>query len=425
GRMEITVQDPGDDPELQAEARRLGVTPIQYSFRSDTRQELRQVYMGAAFIYGERQTALPAITQVGTIEYDLARVVKSLVDGERKTLGYVVGHDEPDLLTTRGPIENLRAELQEAYDLVPVRLDDPEGIPEAVDAIWVVGPQGEMGVAEQFRLDQFLMSGKPVAFFLTNYKPDLRTLRTLPVRHGLEATLGAYGVELNRDLVADRVSNGKMRFPVRQGNYIAQLPINHPLIPQTSDLAKDNVVVKDLDTMQFPFVSSIDLPQEPPEGIEEVTVLARSSDAAGRIKNVRMLDPASYQRRDPSEEVGRWPLLVTVRGSFPSAFAGRELPATVPPPEAAARINQSAPTRLIVAGSADFIANNLPFMVNLADWMVQDEELISIRSKTVSIPTLQPLEKAQRRAWKAFNLLGGAALLLLFGLARRAARRRA
>ncbi|MCB9746674.1 MAG: GldG family protein [Alphaproteobacteria bacterium] len=424
GRLELTVVDPTGDAELEEEAARLGIEPIQYSFRSDNRQELRQVYMGAALIYGERQTALPAITQVGTIEYDLARTIKSLVDGDRKTLGYVVGHDEPDLRTTKGPIESLRAELLEAYDLIPVRLDDPEGIPEAVDAIWVVGPQGEFGVAEQFRLDQFLMSGKPVAFFLTNFKPDMRTFRSIPVRHGLEAMLGAYGVELNRDLVADRVSNGKMQFPVRQGSYVRMLPVNHPLIPQTSDLAPDNVVVKDLDSMQFPFVSSIDLPAEPPEGVDEVTVLARSTDAAGRIKNVERIDPVAYQRRDPSEEVGRWPLLVELRGSFPSAFAGRELPATVPPPEAAARINQSAPTRLVVAGSADFIANNLNFMVNLADWMVQDDELISIRTKTISIPTIRPMEKNERRGWKALNLLGGAALLLVFGMVRRTLRSR-
>ncbi|MCB9760163.1 MAG: GldG family protein [Alphaproteobacteria bacterium] len=424
GRMELSVVDPTGDKELEEEAQRLGIQPIQYTFRSDNRSELRQVYMGAAFIYGERQTMLPAITQVDTVEYDIARSVKSLIDGERKTLGYLTGHDEPDLLTARGPLEKLREELLEAYDLRPVALGTPDGIPEDVDALWIIGPQGELGLAEQYELDQLLMAGKPIAFFLTNYKPDLRTMRTIPVRHGLEPLLGAYGVELNRDLVADRVSNGKMRFPVRQGRYVVQLPINYPLIPETSDLAEASPVVKDLDVMQFPFVSSIDLPAEPPEGVE-YEVMARSGPDAGRIKNVVRVDPASYARRDPSEEVGAWPLLVSARGTFTSFFAGRELPETVPPEAAAARINASAPTRIVVAGSADFTANNLPFMVNLADWMVQDDELIAIRSKTVQLPTLKPLEPQTRRLVKGANLLGGAALLLLLGLIRRTVRRRA
>lgn len=424
GRMELTVIDPTGNPEAEDEARRLGVAPVQYSFKSNNRQELRQVFMGAAFLYGERQTVLPAITQVETIEYDLARTIKSLIEGDRKTLGFVVGHEEPDLLTARGPLEQLRDDLRERYELVAVDLSDAEGIPEAVDALWVIGPQGEVGQREQYALDQFIMAGKPVAFFLTNYKPDLRTMRTIPVRHGLEPMLGAYGVELNRDLVADRESNGKMRFPVRQGRAIVQVPINYPLIPMATDLAEGSPLVKDLDAMQFPFVSSIDLPEPPPDGVT-YEVLARSTSESGRIKNVLRVDPMSYQRRDPSEEVGPWNLLVVARGSFNSFFAGRALPESVTPEEAAGRVNESAPTRIIAAGSADFIANNLAFMLNLADWMVQDEDLISIRAKLVSVPSLRPIDTRERRVYKAVNLLAPSALLLIFGglrlLRRRAA----
>ena len=83
------------------------------------------------------------------------------------------------------------------------------------------------------------------------------------------------------------------------------------------------------------------------------------------------------------------------------------------------------PTRVVVGGSADFIANNIPFMVNLVDWMVQDEELISIRSKTVQVPMMRPLEPRERDTLKAVNLLGGTVFLLLFGVLRRISRRRA
>lgn len=416
GRMELTLVDPTHDPELQAEATRLGIQPVEYAFRGEGRQELRKVWMGVSLLYGDRQTALPAVTQVATVEYDLARVIKSLVDGERKQLGWVVGHDEPDLFTGRGPLETLRAELGRGYDLVPVDLSSEEGPPEGLEALLVVGPQKQVGLAEQFRLDQLVMSGVPVAFFLTNYKPDLRTMRAEPVLHGLEALVGAYGLELNRDLVADRISNGKLRFPVRQASAIVQVPINHPLIPLVTDLDRGSPAVRDLSSMQFPFVSSIDV--APPQGDVEIAVLARSGSQAGRIKNVARVDPAAYQRRDPSEEVGAWPLLVAARGSFRSFFAGRELPSTVPPDEAAARVNESAPTRVVVAGSADFIANNITFMVNLVDWMTQDEALIAIRSKTVNIPTLRALEPGEQRLVKAVNLLGGAALLWAYGAVR-------
>jgi hypothetical protein len=56
--------------------------------------------------------------------------------------------------------------------------------------------------------------------------------------------------------------------------------------------------------------------------------------------------------------------------------------------------------------------------------MLQDESLISIRSKTVKLPSLEPLETAASRKYKLVNLLLGPALLLLLGLARVAMRRR-
>ena len=52
GRMELSVVDPSGSEELQDEARRLGITPIPYSFRSQSRSELRQVAEGRE---GERR----------------------------------------------------------------------------------------------------------------------------------------------------------------------------------------------------------------------------------------------------------------------------------------------------------------------------------------------------------------------------------
>ena len=80
------------------------------------------------------------------------------------------------------------------------------------------------------------------------------------------------------------------------------------------------------------------------------------------------------------------------------------------------------PARLIVSGSADFVANNVPFMLNLADWMLQDASLIRIRSKNPAPAPLEVLSDQQSTVIRAVNLLGGALLILMLGLARRAFR---
>lgn len=426
GLMDIEVADPTGLKELTEEAQRFGIEPIQYRYRSSQVTELKKVYMGVALVYGDRQEVLPAVTVTDTLEYELARAVKRLVSEEGpRTVGWTLGNGEPNLLTGGGPLERIRNSLTEEYNLQGVDPNSAEGIPEDVDALFVVGPQRPFSPRAQYEVDQFLMRGGALAMFVTNTKPDMRTMKPQSVVHNLEAMLGKYGVQVNRDVVVDRARNGQMNLPVRQGRYMVRMPVNYPLIPRVDVAAPDHPTVRGLDTMLFPFASSVALAQPLP-GDVQATVLAKSSDASGRVRGIRTIDPQAYKIVAPGEERGAWPVLVSLDGTFESAFANRAVPPREDgtPDDGAGRIRESAPTRLVAAGSADFVANNVSFMLNLVDWLVQDETLVSIRAKQVRMPQLDKIEPGDARIAKAANLLTGPALLFLFGLARWGSRRR-
>ena len=55
--------------------------------------------MGMVLVYGDRQETLPAITRVETLEYDIARALRSLLSPERDkpVIGLSSGHDEPSI----------------------------------------------------------------------------------------------------------------------------------------------------------------------------------------------------------------------------------------------------------------------------------------------------------------------------------------
>jgi ABC-2 type transport system permease protein len=434
GLMDLQVVDPTGKKELEEEAQRFGIRPIQYAYRGSDRSELKRVFMGASFIYGEQQTALDAVTQVATIEYDIARTLHRLVTGdEQKVIGFTTGHGEVDVLRASGPLETLRNQLVDAYQVVPVTLGGEEGVPEEVDALLMLGPQQQVSERARYQLDQHLMRGGSLAVFLTNYRTDLRTLQPTEIFHGMEGFLGQLGAVVNRDLIIDREQNGKMRVPVRQGRYVVQVPVNHPAIPRVTDLADDSPIVKSLDQMLFPFASSIDISELLPAGVE-AAVLARGSAAASRFQGVRTFDPGAYQRAIPGEEPGQWPVMVALVGAFESTFAELPIPAVpaetpfgaaaVTPDDPASKITQGAPARLVVSGSADSAANNVAMVLNLVDWMCQDESLIGIRSKAVQLPPLDQPETATLRWLVAINGLGGTLLLLLFGALRALLQRR-
>ena len=425
GLMEIEVTDPTNLKELEAEARRFGIEPIQYRYRGEGVTEMRKVFMGVALVYGDQQQVLPAVTDIATIEYDLARALKGLVtDEEPRTIGWTVSHGEPDLFGTQGgPLATIRSRLAEDYNLKPVELGGEGGIPDDIDALYVVGPQKPLSMRALYQLDQYVMRGGAMALFVTNTRADMRTLRPQSIYHGLEPLIGHYGVQLNRDLVVDRTMNGMMRFPVRRGQFVQQVPVNYPLIPKVTDLSAEHPVVRGLDSMLFPFASSLTVADPLPTGIE-ATVLATSSPASGRIKGVVTIDPGAFKMVAPGEERGAAPMVVTLTGPFDSYFADKDIPTTtaasgrVVRDDPATKLRQGAPARLVLSGSADFVANNIAFMRNLTDWMAQDESLIGIRSKTAQLPALDPMEPLQARLLKLGNLLGGSVLLLIFGLGR-------
>ena len=137
------------------------------------------------------------------------------------------------------------------------------------------------------------MRGGALGVFVTNTKPDMRSLRAQSVYHGLDGLLGHYGLRLNRDIVVDRKQNGVMNFPVRQGNAIRTVQINYPLIPTTALLKKEALVMRGVDLLTLPFISSIDL-MELPVGVNS-EVWAKNMSDGSVVALLVNLDDATTQ----------------------------------------------------------------------------------------------------------------------------------
>lgn len=432
GRLRVEVLDPATDPEFEKQAVGFGIQPLDYSFREADRAELRRVWMGAVLLYGDRQEVLPSLTDLGTLEYDLAVALHRLEAPSAlpPVVGFTVGHGEPDLAKPEGPLRGLVEQVARRYPVRAVDLGGVGGIPEDVRALVVVGPQRPFSDRELYQVDQYLMRGGAAGFFLTNTRPDLKTMRTARVTGGLEPMVGHYGLKVGRDLVIDRVQNGTMRFPVRSGSAQAFREVSYPLLPRATDLARESVLVGGLSELLFPFAATLTLPDTLPPGVN-AQVLARSSAASGAVTEVPSADPNELRKLLDGERRGPFPLLVALTGPLRSFYETRAAPAPEPDatptdpenPAEPARIAEGADTRLLVSGSADFVANNPDFVLNAVDWMVQDEALIGIRGRTAPQAPLAPTSARAQTMWKLGAMVLGPGVLVLFGLLRAARRR--
>ena len=235
-------------------------------------------------------------------------------------------------------------------------------------------------------------------------------------------------MKLNRDILVDRAHNGRMSFPVRYGNAIRTVQVNYPLIPKLTEINNSVPALNGIESMLSPFSSTLEIVDAGTPNVES-DIWVRSGEKSGKIRSVATLDPKAYQLVAPGEETGSWATMIGSIGAWSSFFRSKDIP--VPDDgsdlgtyEEVERLGEGAPARLVVASSADMVANNIAFMLNLADWMVQDEELIRIRSKVIRYNDFPIPDDAKLRKLRLINGFGGIGLLLLIAAFRAVLRRR-
>jgi ABC-type uncharacterized transport system involved in gliding motility auxiliary subunit len=419
GRLSVRWRDPTSDEEAIAEATAAGIQPITYTSRRWDRQVARQVWMGVSLVSGDRQDVADGLVSTAHMEYDLVRAIRAVTtpSEDRPVVGWLQGNGEPDLMSfpAADPLGVLREQLASTYVLRPVA-PGADGLPEDLDALLVVGPQREVPDAVQLHLDQFLVDGGAIAWFLAQHQPDYERGVTREVRHGLHALLGHHGATVGRDVLLDRATNERMVAPVSFQGRRVLAQVNHPLALVTSAMDRTYGPVRDLRRAVIPFASPVE-PSDSIAGDLESEVWVRTGATATRAPAPVSLDPTVLSETLTGEQVESTPVVVGFSGRFSSFWADRPLPEAV----AGLEINvEGQPTRMVVGGSADMVANNPALVLNALDWLLADAALIDIRTRGGGTPPLDAPSPETTLWLKAF-IVGApmSAVLLLFVFARR------
>ncbi len=388
GKLQVRWRDPTGDEVAIAEAQAAGIQPITYTFRRWDRQEARQVWMGVSLVYGERQEVADGLVSPARMEYDLVRAIRAVTTPaeDRPVVGWLLGNGEPDLAAfpATEPLGQLRDQLRASYRLQAVA-PGADGLPDDLDALLVVGPQREVPLPVQVHLDQFLVEGGAVAWFLSQHQPDYDGGVTREVRHGLHALLGHHGVQLGRDILLDRTSNERMTAPVAFRGQRVLAQVNHPLALVTTRLERDFAPVRDIRRVVAPFASPLQVSDSvAPDVVPEPWVLAGAN--AARAPAPVPLDPATLAQPLPGEDAAAATLVLGLSGRFRSFWVDRALPEELSDAELTL---DGRPTRMVVGGSADMVANNPALVLNALDWLLEDAALVDIRTRGGGTPPLE------------------------------------
>ncbi len=409
GNIQFEFINP-EGEKAEQEAQQAGIPPVEVQVIKEDKFEVKRAYLGLVFLYEDRKEVIPVVQNLGSLEYDISSTIKRLTTRTRKQIGYTTGHQEHEI----NSMQQVGQELNKQYEIVPVDLGSSSStIPSDLAALLIIAPQSKFSDSAMYQIDQYIMRGGKVAFLLNKMNASLQERYAQPIDLGLEPMLETYGIRVNNDLVRD-MQCATIGIVQQQGPFRIQSQIPFPYLPMASEMDRNNPIVKDLQSVVFFFVSSLDTTGAVQKGLHP-EVLIRTSKYSGRQNGFVMLDPFHRYTEEEMSEHGI-PLAAIVSGSFASYFTGKNL---IP------QITKSPETQIIVVGDGDFMQDdfagskgNINFFVNIVDYLADDAGLITIRSKDVVQPPLEQVSDSWKKVIKYGNLLLPPLIVIGYGLIR-------
>ncbi len=423
-----------------------GIQPTDVFLTEEGKKIQKRIVPGVVISYGNTEkgvqlfkgnkAALPEqrLNQsIEGIEYELAKAIQDIIALDLPTIGVLRGHNEVD----SADFISLRRALAKSYIVKPINITQVKELPN-FDAIILAKPTTKFSPADKFKIDQYLIKGGSGLFLIDKVAVNMDSANvgtfSFPYELDLDDLLFTYGVRINNDLIQDFISG---TYPIVVGNEGNQPKIQllqWPYYPVVNEYAK-HPTVRNLDATLTRFTSSIDTVKA--HGITK-TLLFSSSTYARKLMSPTLVDINLMQQElNPDKfTTPNIPMAYLLEGEFKSYFKNKFLP------EGFANDNfkPSGQSKLIVISDGDLVKNELdpktgqplplgydPFtnqtfanqdlIINLINYLTNEEGLITARSKQVVI---RPLDKVKLRngklKWQIINLVIPVALIILFGV---------
>jgi ABC-2 type transport system permease protein len=433
----------------------LGVVPINLKVQLKAGEQSQYVYPAALVQY--KNKILPVNLYSGPniisdkelnssealLEYKFANALYKLMENKRPMIAYSVGNGEPTGDNVYDLVENV---LRKNYSLFTLNIAKEPVIPDTFKLLMIVKPTASFTEDEKFKIDQYVMRGGKVIWFIDRLEAEMDSLQiknqviAYDRNLNLEDLLFKYGVRINPDLIMDLQSdflpfsvNGKDQFNFLHWNYF-------PLF----ESKQNSLINKNVGLVAARFVNSIDT-----VGAAEIkkTILL-SSSANSRTIETPALISGEENRNAPEDESFKKrniPAGVLLEGKFSSLYKNRVSQEKMDSLDkyGTAFLTQCInDNKMIVVADGDIVLNgvqqgnqlpmgvnsytvgtqyeyqfaNKQFVENCLEYLINTANLSEARAKDYTLRLLDPKKiTEQKTAWQIINLALPVFLIIIFG----------
>jgi ABC-type uncharacterized transport system involved in gliding motility auxiliary subunit len=406
GRIRYTRRDPAK-AGITGEVEQLGILPQQMETVEQDQASVATVYSGILIEYLDKAETLPLVLSLDTLEYDITSRIRSLVKNSGREAGVIIGDAAKQW-------ERDFTALDDAFRNAGFRvrlITAGEDIPDSLPMLFVLGGAEDLDDWALYRIDRYIQGGGRAFFALDGVYVDSQgSLDVRPVNdRGLLAMLASYGAAVEPQLLLDRTAL-TLRYQTVNSSGMRQIRITR--YPHWVGTLADNAspvhpITARFRGMDLYWPSPVSL-QAPP-GVKAEVLVSSTSDAWLMTRNFNVNpDTPQYFEAEAEATRGAKALAVCLSGVIPSRFAGKPLPVREGSEEELPELPALAGSaRIIVVGDADFAGDmitytqserNLDFILQAADWLGNDEDIIGIRNRESTGGRLDRISDPRRRA---------------------------
>ncbi len=397
----------------EQEARNMGILPVEFTLLEKDKFEVKKGYIGIAMLYKDKREVIPVISNIETLEYDITSTLKRLTLKEKKNIGIMSSHRADTLSDEK--YSQVRQQINKSYNLTSVEISSNSL--NNIDGLLVISPKEDLTNNELFWLDQFILSGKPVVFLQSRYDINIQQFWAFRIYSNIFDLLSHYGIDYEEGLIADYQCQ-KVSITTRQAFFIMSNIVEYPYMPIITKINRTHPLVKSFQQIILPFCSALKI-KSGLDGVES-KVLLESSKYSFIKKDVFSINPLTTDFRMPKDaQKGPFVVAAEIKGKFKSYFSGEEKfkNLKISLNNRLLETPQDKTSRILVISSSMFGDQEPGLLVNIVDYLAQEQDLLEIRSKDVTPPPLKVVSSTFKLIYRNIVMFVPPILVVLAGLA--------
>lgn len=326
----------------------------------------------------------------------------------------------------------LKQKLEQNFHVIESSFESGS-IPAEADILLITKPK-ELAEKQIFAIDQFLMQGGTIILATSPFSVSFGDeFVAEKISSGLEGFLQHNGITIEESMVLDP-NNSRIAIPFTRDIGGLKLQDYHMLsYPYFVDIRKDgmnkkNILTSGIEQLTFSWGSPI-VVQDNKNLLATRLLTSSNSSWNDDSLNVVPKNIATGFSSEKEKKREQHVLGLVLEGGFSSYFQNKDLTKLFKE-QYKNIINQSPPTgRIILYSSNEFLSddairlasmvsndlylNSIQLLENSIDWSLEDNALLSIRSRGNFIRTLMPMSVEEKVIWEYVNYALGVFVLLI------------